>query len=279
MPVAQRTKDPIHPLRELLEDVEPKPDVSALREDKHGYAMRLSRRLAGFIAHALRPVFPLVLPTEEDMGHESLTGSAEGKKRLDVKVWDEMLGLLLLVSLKTYSFQDWNSRTGKAGRYSKNIQRNGKELKDEADVIHRRQPYSVIVAIMFVPDSACFDGNPKSTSDVQGPSSFASAVRRLRVRTGRAINPDEKRFDRYDLTERLYIGLYRYEEPERGALRFFDVMKDPPRNGMPPEAATLTLDQLVTEIKELVDERNRMGIEWATLTQELEEIEEVQDDG
>jgi hypothetical protein len=263
-----------YPLRDVLDGLEPKPDVSADREDKHAYAMALSRRLAVFVARALRPVFPAVLPTEDDVGHESLTGSAEGKKRLDVKVWDETLGLLLLVSLKTYSFQDWSTKTKKAGRYTKNIQRNGKELKDEADVIHRRQPYAVVVAVMFVPDSACLDGNPQSASDVQGPSSFASIVRRLRVRTGRAVNPDEKRFDRFDLTERLYIGLYRYEGEHRGALRFFDVMNDPPRNGLPPEESTLSLDEFVSKIKKLVDDRNNVGIEWATLTEELQESED-----
>jgi hypothetical protein len=267
--------DKDHPLRQLLDELEPKPGVSADREDKHAYAMALSRKLAVFMARALRPAFPNVLPTEDDVGHESLTGSAEGKKRLDVKVWDETLGLLLLVSLKTYSFQDWNSKTKKAGRYTKNIQRNGKELKDEADVIHRRQPYSVIVAIMFVPDGACLDGNPESTSDVQGPSSFASIVRRLRVRTGRALNPDEKRFDRYDLTERLYIGLYPYDSPKRGALRFFDVMRDPPRNGIPPDASMLSLDELAAEIKRLVNERNSTGVEWATLTEEIDEVDET----
>ena len=266
--------DPSTPLGALLEELEPKPEVSADREDKHAYAMALSRKLAVFMARSLRPVFPHVLPTEDEIGHESLVGSAEGKKRLDVKVWDELLGLLLLVSLKTYSFQDWSTKAHKAGRFSKNIQRNGKELKDEADVIHRRQPYSVIVAIMFIPDSACLDGNPESTSDVQGPSSFASIVRRLRVRTGRALNPDEKRFDRYDLTEQLYIGLYRYDGPARGALQFFDVMQDPPRNGMPAQSTTLSLSELVAEIKKLVDERNSTGIEWATLTEEIADVEE-----
>jgi hypothetical protein len=265
------------PLRDVLDSVEPKPDVSAEREDKHAYAMALSRKLALLMAGVLRPAFPNVLPTEDNVGPESLTGSAEGKKRLDVKVWDEMLGLVLLASLKTYSFQDWNKKKQVAGRYSKNIQRNGKELKDEADVIHRRQPYSVIVAIMFIPDGACRDGNPDSTSDVQGPSSFASIVRRLRVRTGRALSPDEKRFDRFDLTEKLYVGLYRYEEPDRGALRFFDVMDDPPRNGVPPESTTLSLDELVAEVKQTVEERNSVGIEWATLTEEIEEeIEEFE---
>jgi hypothetical protein len=262
------------PLLEILDELEPKPPVSALREDKHAYASAFSRKAALLMANALRPAFPAVLPRPDDIGHESLTGSSEGKKRLDVKVWDELLGLTLLVSIKTYSFQDWNNKTQSAGRYSKNIQRNGKELKDEADVIHRRQPYSVIVAILFLPDAACLDGNPQSTSDVQGPSSFASIVRRLRVRTRRSLDPDEKRFERYDLTERLYVGLYRYEGDDRGALRFFDVLDDPPRNGIPPESATFTLNDLVEVIQKLVKKRNDTGIEWSTLTDEIEQVDE-----
>lgn len=258
------------PLLAVLDELEPKPDVSASREEKHAYALAFSRKLAVLLARALRPAFPPVLPTEDDIGHESATGSAEGKKRLDVKVWDDVLGLTLLVSIKTYSFQDWDNRRQRAGRYTKNIKRNGLELKDEADVLHRRQPYSVIVAILFLPNSACLDGDDMSTSDVQGVSSFASIVRRLRVRTGRSLDPDEKRFERFDLTERLYIGLYQYDEPNRGALRFFDVMDSPPRNGLPPESSTKSLSEVVATVKELVERRNTSGIEWAVLSEEGE---------
>lgn len=263
--------DAKYPLRTVLSELEPKPVPSASREEKHAYASSLSRKLAVLTARALRPVFPRVLPTEDDIGHESLTGSSEGRKRLDVKVWDDTLGLELLVSIKTYSFQDWDNRTKKAGRFSKNIKRNGLELKDEADVIHRRQPYSVVVAIMFMPLSSCDDGDPTKSSDTQGVSSFASAVRRLRVRTGRALDPDEKRFDRFDLTERLYVGLYEYDDlRNRGSLRFFDVQENPPRSGRPSDASTRSLHQIVDDIKGLVDFRNTSGIEWATLTEEAE---------
>lgn len=262
--------DVVQPLRAILDAVEPKPPVAAVREDKHAYAMAFSRRLAVFIADALRPRYPAVLPTADDLGHESMTGAAGGTKRADVKVWDDMLGLMLLVSLKTYSFQDWDNKKKIAGRYTKNVQRNGRELKDEADNIHRRQPYSVIVAIMFLPLTACDDGDPSSSSERIGPSSFASMVRRLRVRTGRSLDPDEKRFDRYDLTERLYIGLYEYDEPIRGEVRFFDVMTGPPKNGRPSDELTLSLEQLVEEIGSLVNRRNNAGIEWAVLTEEEE---------
>lgn len=265
--------DPELPLRAILDAIV-KPDVSAPREDKHAYAMAFSRRLALFIAEALRPRFPEVLPTPDELGHESMTAAAGGAKRADVKVWDDVLGLNLLVSLKTYSFQDWDTKRQRASRYTKNVQRNGRELKDEADVVHRRQPYSVIVAIMFVPAAACDDGDPTAASDRTGPSSFASMVGRLRVRTGRALDPDEKRFERYDLTERLFIGLYDHEGPLRGSLRFFDVMDSPPRNGRPMPERTLSLTDLVDEIARMVDTRNSSGIEWAVLTEEDESADE-----
>lgn len=262
---------PDRPMLEVLDELEPKPAVSASREDKHAYASALSRKLAVLISEALRSAYPRVLPTLDDIGHESPTGSSEGKKRLDVKVWDDVLGLKLLVSIKTYSFQDWDNKKKLAGRYSKNVKRNGLELKDEADVIHRRQPYSTMVALMFVPLTACDDGNPDSTSDVQGVSSFASIVRRLRVRTGRALDPDERRFDRFDLTEKLYIGLYEYDDPSRrGELQFFDVETNPPRTGRPNPNMTLDLATLVDDVVQLVDARNSTGIEWAVLTEESE---------
>ncbi len=262
------------PLEAVLLAVEPKPDVSASREDKHAYASRLSRALAVMMASALRPHFPNIIPTPDDVGHESATGSASGKKRLDVKVWDDKLGLELLVSIKTYSFRDWSGKTKSAGRYTKNVQRNGMELKDEADVIHRRQPYSVMVALFFLPIDACDDGD-ESTSQDRGASSFASIVRRLRHRQGRAIDPDERSFDRYDLAEKLYVALYEPENPDtRGWLRFFDVASNPPRTGRPAETATLDLAGLAAEIRELVTRRNTAGFDWEVAVAETESQDE-----
>lgn len=260
--------DSDRPLAALLEKVEPKPDVSASREDKHAYASRLSRALAVRIASALRPHYPNIIPTEADVGHESATGSATGRKRLDVKVWDDTLGLKLLVSIKTYSFRDWSGRTRSAGRYTKNVQRNGMELKDEADVIHRRQPYAVMVALFFLPVDACDDGDDAAVGD-RGVSSFASIVRRLRVRQGRSLDADERSFDRFDLAEKLYVGLYEYADPGvRGWLRFFDVADNPPRNGRP--TSLRTLDELGAEIASLVDRRNTAGFDWAVAAAEAE---------
>lgn len=267
--------DPEHPLASVLDGLD-KPDVSASREDKHAYASALSRRLAVLIGRTLRPTYPAVLPTEDDIGHESATGSSEGKKRLDVKVWDDTLGLLLIVSIKTYSFRDWSSKKQQAGRYTKNVKRNGLELKDEADVMHRRQPYSVMVAVMFVPIDSCDDGKPEAKAAAAGASSFASMVQRLRLRTGRSVNPDEKRFERYDLAEKFYLALYEPDGENRGWVRFFDVDQPPPRVGRPNDSLLVSLDELAVEIKALVDARNSLGTEWAALKEETESDE---DDG
>ncbi len=258
------------PLELVLLALEPKPEVSASREDKHGYASRFSRALAVMMATALRPHFSNIIPTPDDVGHESPTGSASGKKRLDVKVWDDTLGLELLVSIKTYSFRDWSGKTKTAGRYTKNIQRNGMELKDEADVIHRRQPYSVMVALFFLPVDACDDGDEAATQD-RGASSFASIVRRLRHRQGRAIDPDERSFDRFDLAEKLYVALYEPDEAEvqDGSASSTSRTTRRARAGLPRTRCLSSPGSLRRSESSLVD-RNTAGFDWEAAVAETE---------
>jgi hypothetical protein len=129
-----------------------------------------------------------------------------------------------------------------------------------------------MVGLFFLPDTSCHDGDESAVGD-RGASSFASIVRRLRVRGGRALDPDEKKFDRFDLAERLYIALYRVDGDDRGALRFFDVADNPPRVGAPDAAATVTLGEWVAEVRRLVDLRNSTSIEWAVLTEEMDSDE------
>jgi hypothetical protein len=160
--------------------------------------------------------------------------------------------LLLNVSIKTYSFQDWDERKQVAGRYTKNIKRNDLELRDEADVVHRRQPYAVLVALLFQPTGAAQDGKVDK-------SSFAHAVLTLRRRSGRTSPGDI----RVDLFERVYIGLYEYDGPSRGSVRFFDVMKNPPKVGIPALQNTLSFQELMDDIGALVRDRNWPEEEWS----------------
>lgn len=262
-----------HPLRAALDAAEPKPDARAERDEKKNYAQRLSNALAQAVADALRTEFPEVMPTASGAGQESAVGVDKGQKRLDVKVTDSTLGLILSVSIKTYSFQDYSPKSGKLGRWTKNIVRNDHELRGEAMVLHQRQPYSVLVGLMFEPYEICDDGDPTKASDT-AKSSFAHHVSTLSKRAGRGRRPvyggdagayvDYGAEDpRYDLFERVFIGLYEQSGDERGAVRFFDVADPPPRNGRPSEASTMGFDMLIDAIKNEVNRRNRFAPTWA----------------
>lgn len=239
-------------LLEVLDAAEPRPELSAGRSLKKNYAERLSRRLAVLFARGLRAHFPRVIPSEDDVGHETAFGGDQGKKRLDVAVWDDRLGLLLDLSIKTLSFQDWDNEKKKAGRFTKNVVRNDHELRAEADKIHRRQPYAVLVALMFMPFDACDDGK-------KGKSSFAHAVMTFRSRQGRD-GPEDRR---YDLFEAFFIGLYEIEGSQRGFVRFFDVSASPPKRGRPKLEHTLSFGELIGRIKDLHEARSAPEPEWA----------------
>jgi len=241
---------PIAELRQVLDSVEPRPADDGDRGDKKNYAQRLSRALALEVSGRLRPHFADALPTVDE-GHETEIGGAGGTKRLDVCVWDRKRGLLLDVSIKTYSFRDYDSKRKKLGRMTKNVVRNDMELRAEAGKIHERQPFAVLVGLMFVPTMACTDGE-------RDKSSFAHMVLTFRERTGRTGH-DDKRFERFEL---FYLGVYETEAERRGQIRFFDVRKNPPRNGKPRREDTISFDELITEIQVAVDRRNSTGIEW-----------------
>jgi len=268
--------DPTYPLRTALDAAEPKPDARGEREEKKNYAQRLSNELAQLVADALRADFPNITPTAAGTGQEASVGVDRGSKRLDVKATDHTLGLILNVSIKTYSFQDYSPSKDRLGRWTKNIVRNDHELRGEAMVVHQRQPYSVLVAIVFEPFDICDDGDASRTSDT-AKSSFAHHVSVLSKRSGRGRRtvyggiPDSfvdygAQDPRYDLFERVFIGLYEQGGEDRGVVRFFDVETPPPRNGRPADDTTIGFDELIEAIKSEVDRRNRFAPTWAEPT-------------
>lgn len=250
-----------------------RPSAQADRSDKKNYAQRLSNQLARTIADGLRGRYPTITPDAVGRGQEATVDVAKGRKRLDVKAIDPVLGLVLCVSIKTYSFQDYSPSSGKLGRWTKNIVRNDHELRGEAMVLHQRQPYSVLVGVLFTPYAACEDGDPRQSSDV-GKSSFAHQVTTLAKRAGRGKRPvhglpDKAWVDigaednRHDLFERVFVGLYEPDGPDMGAVRFFDVENAPPRNGRPTDAATMSFPEFVTVVHEEVVRRNRFAPTWS----------------
>jgi hypothetical protein len=261
------------PLAKALDAAGEKPAPDADRGPKKNYAQRLSNQLAQVLADALRPRYPTITPTASGKGQESSIPVVKGQKRLDIAAIDPSLGLVLCVSVKTYSFQDYSPNTMKLGRWTKNIVRNDHELRGEAMVLHQRQPYSVLIGVMFEPYSTCDDGDPTKKKDA-AKSSFAHHVTTLAKRSGRGkravLGTTDTAWvdlggedERLELFERVFIGLYHPNGPERGAVRFFDVEKPPPRNGRPGPATTLSFDEFVDEIHAEVERRNRLAPTWA----------------
>lgn len=215
------------------------------RSDKKNYAQNLSAELALMVAACLKPHYPKarLTPREDGTGLEFSVGAKLDSKKTDVGVWDDAAGLILGVSIKTYSFRDYHGpKDGKPahlGRYQRNVKRNDMELRDEADVLHRRQPFAVLFALFFLPLDACWDG-------VNGHSSFAHAVFTFRKRAGRRAADAA----RSDLFEKVFIGLF----TDDGHLKFFDVQDAPPRN-QPPKN-TISLAELVNQMRGQVTVRN-----------------------
>ena len=215
------------------------------RSQKKNYAQNLSTELAMTLADCLRPHYPKarITPRPDGTGHEFTVGAKLDSKKTDVGVWDDAAGLILGVSIKTYSFRDFHGATktkpAHLGRYVRNVKRNDMELRDEADVLHRRQPYAVLFALFFMPRDAAWDG-------ATGQSSFAHAVFTFRKRAGRTTADAI----RSDLFEKVYVGLF----GEDGTVEFFDVEDAPPRN-QPPKN-TISLAQLVDLMRVAVVVRN-----------------------
>jgi hypothetical protein len=215
--------------------------------DKKNYAERLSRALAVRIANELRGAFPGVLPDAQGKGQETRARSSKGYKRLDVNYSTVELGLGLGVSIKTINFRDASTR-----RYTKNYTRADAELRAEAADYHERQPYAVMIALIFLPIDSCDDGDARSSA----PSSFGQAVQIFRFRGGRA-----KPTDPALLFERVFIGLYQPDARKGGTVVFFDVRRPPPKRGRPKEA--MPMSGMIAEIVRAYDERNRPTFIWA----------------
>jgi hypothetical protein len=145
--------------------------------------------------------------------------------------------------VKSINFPD---QTGK--RYTKNYSRNDNELRAEAKDYHQRQPYAVLVAIVFLPVESTADG-------IREASSFGAAVQYFKFRAQRVHPTDEpERF------ERVFIGLY---DTIAGGIGFWDVMRPPPKHGMPSAADLLSFRQLMEQIVWTYDQRNNPPLQWA----------------
>lgn len=227
--------------RDVLEASAPRPTVASSREEKKNYAERFSRAAATCIANGLRPRFRGITPDEYGAEQERRIASARGPKKLDVAYSTAALGLALGVSVKSINFPDPETK-----RYTKNYSRNDNELRAEALDYHTRQPYAVLVGVLFMPEGCYHDGT--TTKKGRTDSSFKAALKYFHARAGRKTPRNDQA-----LFERFFLAIY---NEQTGETRFFDVMAPPPKNQPPTREECLSFDQFIQEIIKTYEERN-----------------------
>lgn len=209
---------------------------------KNRYAIRFANAAATWVANGFRERFPEIKPGPDGKGVESPSQAIRGLKKLDVMQATQRAGLGLGISLKSVHVRDKEPQH----RFHHNMKRNDEEWRVEASGHHQRQPYAVMVAVVFLPVEACEDG------DESRPSSFGKWVKYLWALAGR-----DDPHDAFDRFERVYVAIY---DPEDASVGFFDVKTPPPRNGRPKR--TLDFEGFVGEVIETYEKRNQLDFRW-----------------
>jgi len=195
------------------------------------FAIAFARYMSAAIANALRPDFPTV------KSGENPSRAVSGIKRVDVNCSTPEAGLGLALSLKSVHFGE---RSEGASDFIHNMKRNDEELRVEATGHHLRQPYAVLVAVLFLPFESCFDLEPTS--------SFASWVQYLWPLKGR-VEPEDPP-DRFEL---VFVALYARDGSELGFYQVGGPVKCP-RTGRP--RSLLTFVEFLHLMKSTYDKRN-----------------------
>ena len=255
--------DGVSVIREVLDATVPRPSPTDHQSKKNAYAIRFADQMAERFANDLAP-----LMTGITASSKRSAASVRTRKQLDVNFSTPALGLALGISLKSVHIREASG----AKRYTHNLKRNEEELRIEASGYHKRQPYAVMIAVLFLPYDSCHDGKKDN------PSSFGSWVRHLRPYSGRSSPHDDD-----DLFEKIYIGLY---EPDGTALDFFDVDRDPPKNGKPKRNASssgqsarlLNYGEFLESLHHAYLRRNSAEFKWDDGTEDLLSASETDED-
>jgi hypothetical protein len=237
-PIVSSPPDGAKMLQAVLKAAEPRPTTVDKPHVKNAYAIRFADAMASEIAKDLNVWLKGITASAA-----RTAGSVEGKtKQLDINYSTPKLGLALGVSLKSVHIQDASN-----GRYTHNMKRNEEELRIEASGYHKRQPYAVMVGVLFLPFDSCTDGKLKN------PSSFGSWVKHLRPSTGRIDTKND-----IDKLEKIFIGLY---ELDGSDLKFFDTQCAPPKNQKPSNL--MTYSEFLLAVYEAYFDRNSVKFRWA----------------
>lgn len=258
MPKRRSSRQTVTPQRDgravvadVLAAAHPRPAGSDSQTLKNQYAVRFADRMAECIARDLSDRFVGISATPTRAAR-----SVHGTKQLDVNFSTPQVGLGLGISLKSVHLCE--ETDGVRKRYTHNMKRNEEELRIEASGYHKRQPYAVMIGVLFLPFDSCEDAKRNN------PSSFGSWVRHLRPYAGR-----DKPDDELDKFERIFIALY---EPDATDMRFFDVQRDPPKNGRP--GTLFTYGEFLDAAYHTYLRRNAAEFRWAEGDEEPLEIED-----
>lgn len=238
-------------LQAVLNIAKPRPNESDAIGVKIQYAVRFADAMAQAIADDLSPRLKGIAATTKRSA-----ASAQGRKQLDINFSTPELGLALGVSLKSVHIRDATGAT----RYTHNMKRNEEELRIEASGYHKRQPYAVMVGVLFLPMDSCTDAKKKESA-----SSFGSFVRKLRPYAGRSGPHDDA-----DKFERIFIGLY---NPDGSELKFFDIERAPPKNARPKEL--LSYEEFLDATYHEYLGRNSAEFKWAEGESDPLDVEEI----
>src|SRR5581483_11269463 len=148
-------RDGVVVIRNVLQNAGMRPTQNDPSRIKNQYAARFAQLMAEEIAKDLQPRFPRI-----EASTKRTARAVVGSKQLDVNFSTPELGLALGLSLKSVHTRD----VGSSHRYTHNMKRNEEELRIEASGYHKRQPYAVMIGVLFLPFDSCTDGRVEASS-------------------------------------------------------------------------------------------------------------------
>lgn len=218
-----------------------KPSDKASAPTKKNWNQQLSDNLALAIAAELRDLgMDTALPAEPGQvglsGAERRLSGGIGAKKVDVSWATEESGLIFAISVKTIMFRD-----SKTKNYQKNLTNRRGDMLIESVTLHRRFPYAVLGAFLFLDIGAETDDFNDDGTKKKRKSTFKNAFPRLRLFTGR--NDPAGREEQF---EKFYVLLLD-PNPFAPSIRAYEVNDGEKEVG---------LDEALGEMLRLVGERN-----------------------
>jgi len=193
------------------------------------------------IADGLRSRFPEVWPQGPGREFVRSPRAVRTPRMLDVNYSTPERGIGFCVSLKRGA----SVRLAQPPTFR--MRKVDEELRNEASGYHQRQPFAVMIAVVFLPADAYDDASDRHSS------SFGAWVKYLRPLSGRRDPGDDiARF------EKVFVAAY---DSTGTTMEFFDVENAPPKTGRPK--AVLTYLEFLDQVEKSYIKRNAAEFHWA----------------